>query len=135
MLFGTLRKNTIFSGIFISFLYANFCFANEAEMTCLRDAVNTMPLSGYYYSFYYKDDQDIRVIENITSNNIGVIFFSPRMTNEANILPSYGYYSPVLFMQSLIRQMCPTIRTRAKYNRNAPKGFYDYLLFQTTEED
>lgn len=98
------------------------------DLECVTDAVNTAPLSMPYYSFFY--GRDIKIIPDIAENT-GLILFSTRLTDEADILPSGGYSSPVLFVKSIIKKMCPHVRLVTGYDRDPPRNHLDYIIFRT----
>ena len=100
------------------------------DLECLYDAVSTLAYSMPYYRYYVK--ADTKILTNIKNvpDDIGIVLFSHFITQEAELLPSGGYTSPVLFLSSLLKKMCPQIITRTGYDRQEPKGYYDYVMFQ-----
>ncbi|MEM6604093.1 MAG: hypothetical protein AAF621_08580 [Pseudomonadota bacterium] len=126
----------------------------DGTLECVRHAVRTFPLAAPYYSYF--NNKDIKIVPDIDPDqNIGVIFISPRMTDEAFFLPSGGRTSPILILQSLLRKMCPRVRfesdhvirrnqyiskrirqQKAQMNdfyKNNNKDYAHYMLFQTFE--
>lgn len=100
------------------------------DLECLQDAVRTLPYSMPYYAYYVNVDTKIITNMNNVPKDIGIVIFSSFLTNEAELLPTGGDTSPVLHLASLLKIMCPRIKTRTGYDRIDPKAYYDYVLFQ-----
>ena len=104
------------------------------NLACIEDAVRTLPYSMPFYNYYVgADTKIITNIENI-SNNIGVVIFSHSLMTEASLLPSEGKTSPILFLSSLIKIMCPKATLRTGYAKDDLKMKYDYLIFEYTKD-
>ncbi len=125
------------------------------DFECVKDAVDTLPYSMPYYGYYVnKDTKILRNMDNVPKD-IGIVIFSRALSEESELLPSGGDTSPVLHLSSLLKIMCPRIKTRTGYARtpyarvgydrvgydrvayqnNTQKGYYDYLLFQYDVSD
>ncbi len=100
------------------------------DLDCLNDAVRTLPYSMPYYSYYVNVDTKIITNMDNVPNDVGVVIFSHFLTEESELSASGGYTSPVLYLSSLLKIMCPKIKTRTGYDRKNPKAYYDYVLFQ-----
>ena len=104
------------------------------NLACIEDAVRTLPYSMPFYNYYVgADTKIITNIENI-SDNIGVVIFSHSLMTEASLLPSEGKTSPILFLSSLIKIMCPKATLRTSYAKDDLKMKYDYLIFEYTKD-
>ena len=106
----------------------------QGDLECVQDAVDTLSMSMPYYAFYYKRDTKIITDMPNVPSDVGVVVFSSYLTQEAELLPSGGDMSPVLYLSSLLKIMCPLIISRTGYDRHDPKSYYDYLLFKYDRE-
>jgi hypothetical protein len=104
--------------------------AGTGDLECLYDAVRTLPYSMPYYQYHVKADTKILTNMKNVPDDIGIVLFSHFLTQESELLPSGGYTSPVLFLSSLLKKMCPKILIRTGYDRQSPKEYYDYVMFQ-----
>jgi hypothetical protein len=100
----------------------------DGSLECAKRAINTVSQTMPYYVFYYK--QDIRLVENI-AENISVIFFSDRLIKQSFILPSGIYASAVLYMESLLKKMCPKIQIQSDYQIDRQQDFQEYMVIKT----
>lgn len=82
---------------------------------CVQDAVNSFPINAPFYEFYF--GHDLKWIENIEPN-VNAILFSRHLVDQVYLLPSGGYTSPILMMDSLLHHMCPFIETIIPEERN-----------------
>jgi hypothetical protein len=103
------------------------------DLDCVNDALATLYYNMNYYRYNVKSDT--KIVTNLKNrpDNVGIVIFSSRLTEEASLLPSGGDMSPVLFFSSLLKRMCPNVLTQTSYSNygdTTPKGYYDYVLFQ-----
>lgn len=100
----------------------------DGTLECAKRAINTVPQTMPYYVFYHR--QDIRLVENI-AENISVIFFSDRLMKQSFIFPSGIYASPLLYMESLLKKMCPKIQIQVNYQIDRQQDFKEYMVIKT----
>jgi|GEM_PF-4688687 len=98
---------------------------------CVQDAFYTLPQSMPYYIYNYGRDAKLMTSIKGVKENIGIIIFSHDLSLQAEKLPSHGIYSPVLFMKSLLDQMCGSVTIKTGYDYLSHNRFYDFIIFQT----
>lgn len=105
-------------------------FDGRDDLECIYEAVDMLPLSMPYYSYYYGRDTHIMTDILKAPQNLAVVAFSRYLNQEASLLHSGEGYAPGLFLSSLLKKMCPGVVSRTNYDYLEDNVLYDYVIIE-----